>query len=491
MEDPGFATSVPSVAGEFSGVRLGDARLHRRVVEVVERLSAAPGKSLPDALRTDAELEGFYRLVGHKRVSYGALVDAHIAQTVERVGGAKAALAIHDTTECVFSGEGKRKGLGPLRANEQGFLAHVTLAVAVEETVPLGVLGIECWARKKLQKSKKKKKMTGGDYARIADKESTRWARQVEAVEERVGERASLIHVMDREGDAYPLLCAMAEPEHRFVVRVGRDRAVWEVDEQGLALDDDDSMSMSEALLELPIQIEREVTLSPRRSSSIPGQRRAHASRQTRKATLGISARRLALRRPNYLTEPPEALEVNVVYVREIDAPAGEDPVAWVLVTREPIETRAQIAAIVDFYRARWLIEELFKALKTGCAYETRQLESFESLSNTLALFLPIAWQMLLLRAMSRLKPDAPAETVLNPTQIAILQHEQPKKMPLRDASVRDALYAVAGLGGHLKNNGPPGWQTLARGMQTLLLLEAGWNAAIAKSRNINGRCDQ
>jgi hypothetical protein len=51
--------------------------------------------------------------------------------------------------------------------------------------------------------------------------------------------------------------------------------------------------------------------------------------------------------------------------------------------------------------------------------------------------------------------------------------------LPASGATVRDALYAVAGLGGHLKNNGPPGWQTLARGTQALLLLEAGWNAAI------------
>jgi hypothetical protein len=41
--------------------------------------------------------------------------------------------------------------------------------------------------------------------------------------------------------------------------------------------------------------------------------------------------------------------------------------------TTEPIDTPEQILAVVDGYRHRWKIEELFKALKTGCAYEKRQ----------------------------------------------------------------------------------------------------------------------
>lgn len=43
----------------------------------------------------------------------------------------------------------------------------------------------------------------------------------------------------------------------------------------------------------------------------------------------------------------------------------------------------------MDAYRARWVIEEFFKALKTGCNFERRQLESFQSLRIALAIFLP------------------------------------------------------------------------------------------------------
>jgi hypothetical protein len=47
----------------------------------------------------------------------------------------------------------------------------------------------------------------------------------------------------------------------------------------------------------------------------------------------------------------------------------------------------------VDCYRGRWTIEEYFKALKTGCQYERRQLETAHSLLNALAILAPVAWR--------------------------------------------------------------------------------------------------
>jgi hypothetical protein len=183
-----------------------------------------------------------------------------------------------------------------------------------------------------------------------------------------------------------------------------------------------------------------------------------------------------------------EELELNVVQVREVDTPESADPIAWVLVTNEPVETPEQIEKVVDYYRQRWLIEEFFKAIKTGCDFESRQLESFDTLTNALGLFLPVAWQMLLLRWMSRTNPSAPAETVLSPVQMILLRNCG-QKLPKSGATALDALYAVAGLGGHIKNNGAPGWLTLARGLEDLTKLERGWRIASAQISPTS--CDQ
>jgi hypothetical protein len=473
-------TSVPSVAAEFAGLKLGDSRLRERVQSSVARLSAAPDLGFPRALGTEKATEGFYRLLTNSKVKYGRLVEAHAQQTIARMRQGSTVRVIHDTTEFSFSGEtASRDGLGRLHGERnQGFLAHVAFAVEAESHAkPLGVVGAICWARTAPPRMRGRK-VSGEEFTKIDGKESLRWRELASEVEHRVSKRCSLLHLMDREADSYPLFCRMNELGARFVIRMARDRVVES---------QHDRMPLSEALIALPKILEREVPLSRRAAKPMP--RATHGQRQERVAKLQVSAGKVALQRPRYLDDLPEQLRLNVVYVQEVDAPAGADPVAWVLVTSESIDTPAQVEAVVDHYRARWLIEEFFKALKTGCAFEKRQLESFETLTNALALFFPIAWQMLLLRTLSRLDPHAPASDALTPAQIQVLQHYQPQKMPLKGATVKDALYAVAGLGGHLKNNGAPGWRTLAHGMQDLATMADVWEAATAvqakASRNL------
>jgi hypothetical protein len=482
MGNSEFATAVPSVAGEFACAKLGDLRLCARVARVAERLSAAPADGFPSSLKTEAEAEGFYRLLRNPRVNYRSLVRAHVDQTVQRMQPGATIIVPHDTTEFQFTGDpGSREGLGQARSgnSSHGFFAHVSLALAVESTPqPLGTLGMCCWARTQ-RRRRTGRRLTGAQLSRLPDKESTRWLQQVEAAEEAVGGRCSLVHVMDREADSYELLHGIIEKNRRFVVRMARDRVVYDVARNG-EFADDDPARLSEILTKLRVQTTREVALSSRAPSRIPGKRRTHPPRVSRPATLAICAGRIALRRPNYFGEQlPDILEVNVVYAREIDAPEGCTPVSWVLVTTEPIETAADVEKILDYYRARWVIEEFFKALKTGCDFESRQLESFTTLTNALALFLPVAWQMLLLRSLTRARPREPATSVLTALQIQILVHFQSAKMPAQNATVTDALYAVAGLGGHLKHNGFPGWMTLSRGMQELVVLEAAWIAGV------------
>lgn len=473
---------VPSVASEFAFLRVGDGRLGRRVRQVVDRLCLAPDLGFPRALKTEKETEGFYRLLANAKVSYGRLVEAHAGQTVDRMQEGSTIRVIHDTTELCFGGDPEsREGLGRLRSEgKHGFYLHAAFAVdATPHAKPLGTVGAICWAR--TLPARNRGKLSGGELAKIAGKESMRWSGLVEEVEARIDGKCSAIHLMDREGDSFPLFCCLKERGARFVIRMARDRVVESEYER---------MPLSEAVISLPKYLEREVPLSRRAAKPMP--RSTHGQRQTRVAKLSVSAGKITLQRPRYYDDDlPEELQVNVVYVQEVAPPKGADPVAWVLVTTESIETPDQVAAVVDHYRARWLIEEFFKALKTGCAIEKRQLESFAALTKVLALFFPIAWQMLLLRTTSRLTPDAPASQVLTPIQIAVLRHYQPQKMPAQGATAKHALYAVAGLGGHLKNNGAPGWRTLAHGMQELTSLVDAWEAGIANQAKKAARCDQ
>jgi hypothetical protein len=56
------------------------------------------------------------------------------------------------------------------------------------------------------------------------------------------------------------------------------------------------------------------------------------------------------------------------------------------------------------------------------------------------------------------------------------LRYIGPRPLPAKP-TVQDALWCIAGLNGHIKNNGPPGWQVLQRGMEKFVAFAAGWSA--------------
>lgn len=476
MKSKSASVGVPSVASEFRSVRLPDRRLDKRLRKLADCLSAAPEKGFPRAAGSDGALEALYRFLNNGRVSAQVVMEGHFEQTGERARGAGTVLVAHDTTEMRFDGESEREGLGFLGPNAKGFLLHTALCIAADGTRrPLGVLGAKPLVRTALRPKRHGRRLSGPEYAQLQDKESERWPALVDECERRIGKQVSMIHVMDREADAYPLLSMLVEQGRRFVVRLARDRTLCSEPDEG-------PHKLTEALENAQDVLELEVPISRRRGSTAPRARRTFAPRNSRIARLHVRVVNVQLQRPRYLPELPETVSLQVVHVHEVGAPEGEQAVSWVLATTEPTTTRPELLKVLEHYRCRWQIEEYFKALKTGCAFEHRQLESYDALLRALAVFLPIAWQLLLVRNLARTNPDAPAHVVLEPVQIDVLREFSSYKMPPAPTA-RDALLAVAALGGHIRNNGDPGWIVLGRGMEDLLLLQAGWTAALKASR--------
>ena len=471
------STGVVEVRGslreEMAGGDLGDERLNARRDRLIDVLAESPATGFPEACASDGEVEALYRFLRNPRVSLDAVLEPHLVATQQRCRALDEVLVIHDTTELSFAGEHVRAGLTALGPRRQGFWVHAALAVSAEGLrAPLGLLSMMPFVRK--AGPARRSKPHWRERFRDPDKLSRRWPASVTAARTRVGAARRAIHLMDREGDSYELLATLTTHGDRFVVRLHYDRRI---------VPDGEATApgrLREVLPRTDVRIEREVALSPRR---VGAQRTPLLTRQPprdgRVATVRFAARSVVLQRPRDHRAPlPVTLAVNVVYAWEVSPPVGEPPVEWWLVTTEPVETAEQILRVVDWYRTRWLIEEFFKCLKTGCAYEKRQLESLDTLLVALALLAPIAWQLLLLRHLARALPDAPARVALTARQILVLRAVAVSgRLPQR-LTTREALRAVARLGGHLRQNGEPGWLVLGRGMQKLLRMEAGWAAA-------------
>ena len=454
---------------EYGRARFGDRRLARRLLRVTAAIAPEPAASFPTMAENDGELEATYRFLNNERVTAERIVAPHVRQTVRRCREAERVVVAHDTTEFNF-GKGARADLGLVgRGKSHGFYGH--FALAVDDGVlrrPLGVLGFEIHARDGSKGKGRGHKTLQSDPTN----ESRRWLTVIERAEHAL-DKCSAIHVMDREADSYALMATLVESETRFVIRMaGAKRAIV----------DGEAETVGAKLEMAPMLAEREVALSARGKSLLPSYRKLHPERRARMAKLQISATVVMLKRPDSSNQCPQrTLTLNVVHVTEPEPPEGEPAVEWRLWTTEPIGSAADVLAVVDAYRCRWMIEEYFKALKSGCAIESRQLETHDGLVNALAIFVPVAWRLLMLRTLSRDATQQPATKVLTPIQLRCLTGalRKLKRPPLPEQpTVRDAMLGVAGLGGHIKNNGDPGWVVLGRGLDKLLAIEVGFRLA-------------
>ena len=472
---------MTTILNEFDGCDLGDARREARLLMLAEALAKDPGLSFPEALPQRAALEACYRLVNNENVDSQALLRPHVLATAARLHEHARVLAVHDSTHFQPSAKAIREGFGA-----RGFWAHATLAVAADgRREPLGLLGLEAWPSPedknetttttttkstrttktgrttKTTTTKATKRRPSTEERRHDDKRlSKRWLRASLAAEAVVS-GVVLIHVEDREADIYACMEARLKAGMHFIVRAQSYRKVVVAD---------DVENILEHMRGQPHGLRRQAHLSRRQVK--PGMKSSHQSREGREVQLTMAAAPVVVRRSlKDRSNVAASLSLNAVHVVEVDAPEGEQPVEWLLLTTEPIGTDAEIEFVVDSYRARWVIEEYFKALKTGCAYESRQLESYDALLNALSIFAVIAWQLLWMRFAAQHETAESVSSVVSDDELAVLTAQARIGA---DPTVQDVMRGIAKLGGHLKWNGEPGWEVLWRGFRTLRLLASG-----------------
>lgn len=467
---------MESVVEEFSELVLPDRRLAERVRSFVASAWESPAASLPKMLKDAAGLEGGYRLLSNPKVTFEALQQAHGARAAKRASEIGAVVVVHDTTDIETPYASPEK-VGYLNTGRPGYRAHFSLGICVQPerpARPLGVLSAEaCFQPRPPGAKKKPAKRQATVHSK--DKAFLRWERGIAACAEVLGDCDSVIHVADREADSYALFCQVLDLGQGCVIRLRNDRSARLTDDE--ALDDEWSL-LSVIASELQGTFERTVPLSKRGDKGILTPK-THPPREARGAKLAFSAAAIELKRPRMLpaAKYPDSLHLSLVRVWEPAPPAGEKGVEWLLLTTETCETPAEILRVVDIYRSRWMIEDFFKALKTGCLLEQRQLESRHALLNLLALFLPIAVHLLLLRTCARDTPDVPATDVLTPLQLTVLRRIGHRRMP-ENPTAAQAMWALAGLGGHIANNGWPGWQVLGRAFVDLARAVRTWELA-------------
>ncbi len=459
------------IEAEFDGDSLGDARLDERLKRIVSLAAHDPAQSFPEQMVSVADREALYRFLANPKVTLPRVLTGHVRQTLRRIADRRTVRILHDTTPFRFTGD--REGLGILSCGAPGFLGHVALAVGSDETrEPLGVLAVSPYVHRDTVARRKMTRNQRTDLMRAtprSKKESARWEQVAIQVSKQLPNDVEAIHVMDQEADDYDLLAALHEANLRYVVRAHPTRQTAE-----------DKLPVKDILARHAAMLFRTVPLTPRSPKKARRLRGRHPVRSERMATLHIRWGAVTLLRRKYSSTKLSSVTVSAVHVVEPEPPPGQTPIEWMLFSSEPVETLDDATVMVDHYRARWLIEEYFKALKSGCGFEKRQLTSLPALVRALAIFVPMAWRLLALRHLGRTSPSRPVGDVLTRTQLLLLRKLLATRRYHLGArpTIQQAMLGVAALGGHIKNNGAPGWLVLGRGLTRLLDTEVGWRLA-------------
>ena len=446
---------------DFARAKLGDPRRVERLLDIAGALFDAPEASFPEATGGDpAQLEALYRFFNNEHVEPQAILQPHFESTQNRIEGLNCVYAVQDSSDLTFEsrdGEHHRQQLKVTGKYTQTLHLHPTLAVSTEGAgIPLGLLGMTTWTGNEEESATR-----GAGW-----KKSNRWLEQVTAIRNYIPEGVDVIHVWDREGDHYLNLAQLNERNEHYIIRMlHHNRPI--VDDEDKSIDGE----IRTVLESKEVLGRRKIRLKARRKNrrSISRLKR-YPARKARKATVGVRAGTFRIKRSkNRAKEQRPYLEINVVEVVELNPPKNEEPVSWYLLTSEPIDTEEQMWSIVDGYRARWVIEEFFKCLKTGCNVEKRQLKSRERLDKMLAVMLPLAWRLLLMRDLPRTAlAQREASLLFSETELVVLNQAVSAYKLSDEPTLKEACFAMASLGGHLKQSGPPGWLTLWRGFRTL-----------------------
>jgi hypothetical protein len=268
----------------------------------------------------------------------------------------------------------------------------------------------------------------------------------------------------DREGDIYAKWASVSAANFHLLTRSMHDRVLA------------DGASMYATAASWPIVDTTTIAVV------------ARADRPARKAKLALRFGHVTLKRPQATSRTlPETVELALVEVIELDPPADVEPLHWYLLTTHQVSDAASAWKIVNWYKKRWTIEQLFRLIKTqGLQLEDSRIETADRLLKLTAIAAKAAAIILQLVQARDGQSAEPASNAFNKDQIKLLaalgtKYEGKTKLqsnPHLPQSLAWASWIIARLGGW--DGYPrtkPGPITMRHGLEYFLGVAAAWQS--------------
>ncbi len=413
------------------------------------------------------------RFFANRKVTVAKIVEGWSAQTGTACAG-RHVLAIQDTTEVKFPTTAqRRRGLGPVKqGNTYGVLVHASLpsrkrgiAVDATTTACLGLVGGEVWTRPGVVTEPHRERP-------FVDRESHRWLATAERAKEVLRPAAGVTVIADREGDIYPNWASLPQAGVHQLTRAMVDRRLV------------DGGTLFDAAAGFAVAGRRRIELPARQPD-----------RARRTAVVELRFGEVVIRRPRDEQDHTLAATVRLrlVDVREVE-PEGVEPLHWRLVTTHEIADTTKAWQVVAWYQARWIIEQLFRVMKSqGLQLEDSQLATGERLVKLAAAATKAACIDMQLVQERDGKDQLPASVIFTEPEIETLEALSPtlegkteRQQNLHPvASLAWAAWIIARLGGWNCYYKPPGPITMRRGMEQFYPIHRGRQLEMMLKREV------
>ena len=461
-----------------------------------------------------AEERAYGRFLDNPRVPFSEVLSSYRPPPPPLSG--RHILIVEDTTEVSFGLEPNKKELGKTgNGHHSGFFFHPAICLDAKNGGCLGLGSADVYVRQayepteqelqsakaSLEKSALKavnkllkagkteadlspvKPPTAKAIASLArerhqshlpfeEKNRYRWLKTATDAAQYYQEAARKTVIADCEGDIYQLFVGFVVQKLDFVIRTYHNRYLEHLKS---------ASTLRTQSHEWAVQCCYKLKLP------------ATDKRSAHEAILNVSYQKVAIACPEQaakeiLTLPsqpiqtlvamPEQLTLYAVRVSEDPSSVvnNEKPIDWLLLTSHEVESCEQALEIIQFYCWRWVIEQVFRTLKSqGLNIQSSRLDNYEALTKLALLALMAAVQILQLVQARDGKTEQKSDEIFEPIEIQVIEQlnkqlegkTAKQKNPHPPLSLAFAAWVIARLGGWKPNASPrpPGPITLFDGM--------------------------
>jgi len=469
------------IDNELTTVNLEDKRLNHRFSKILKALSERPNVSIPAACGGHTETMAAYRFFDNDHTTFEKILQPHREATERRISVQGVVLCVQDTTELDLTRPKQQiRGAGLIGSGDKRYGGYLHLLEAfVPDGTPLGAL----WAKNVVRASEKplKEENTPKRHHNkipIEEKESFRWLegyRQTIELAKR-NPKTLCICVGDSESDIFEVFAEPRCDNAHLLVRMCHDRSVvHEETEESV-----EHCRIRDVVCRTPVLATKQIFVRARTPSVGYTKCPRQQVRKSRDAEFEIRACRVMMNAPKHLWNRNEIVPMNVVLVSEVNPPQGEQSIEWILMTTLPISTLNEIITIIEYYTCRWMIEVFFKTLKSGCNVESLQFEEMDRLLPCLAMYLIVAWRVLMICRLGRSMPETNCEMIFDDSEwkstYRIMYPEE--KLPSTPPTMHEMILMIGELGGWVATPGKeemPGPQTTWIGLQRVYDFARAW----------------